>query len=406
MNRDMVQPQYDSYDLPPSTVLRRRYQIISTLGRGGFGITYIARDLKNGCSVAVKELFPQAYVLRMADHCTVRVVSGRDASFSHMFKSFENEAKTLIQLQKQEGIVRLFHLFNENGTAYYVMELLRGEDLNRRLMRCGFMSWSQFAPILQTLLSALEQIHGEGLIHRDISPDNIFLTESGDVRLIDFGSVRTYQSGDYLTAIIKHGFAPWEQYLTDGAQGPWTDIYALSVTTYYVLSGKMPPDATQRRLQDTITPLSALCPSLPTTVCKAIHKGMAVRIEDRFQNIRLLRDALFPEDLENSSSTGSLFCQMGVFSGHSWQLQPGTMLHIGRSPECELVFPSNAPGISRHQCTVYHGLDGKTLVRDDNSSFGTFLLSGSMRLKMEPGKWYPTANARICFGQQEEYIIK
>lgn len=402
----MAQSCRDGMDLPAGTLLRGRYRIISTLGHGGFGITYKAYDAQTRCNVAVKELFPHNDVLRTSDHHTVSTLQGREDSFNHMLRSFENEAQTLIQLQRQEGIVRLFHLFNENATAYYVMELLTGEDLGCRLKRCGPMRWDHLAPIMKTLLIALEQIHRVGLIHRDISPDNIFLTENSGARLIDFGSVRTYQGGDHFTAIIKHGFAPWEQYLTDGAQGPWTDIYSLSVTAYYALSGQLPPTAPQRRLRDTVVPLEHVCQDVPLAACRAIQKGMAVRIEDRFQNVQQIRAALFSECLGGRAEAENLHCRSGVFAGQGWHLRPGTTVRIGRSPECELVYPGSTPGISRHQCTIYYSPNGSMVVRDDNSTYGTFLLAGDRRMKLEPGKWYHAKGMWLCFGQQEEYIIK
>ena len=392
--------------LPAGTALRPRYRITGPLGRGGFGITYVASDMKTGSSVAIKELYPQYDVQRMADGRTVSVTCGRSESFAHMRMRFEQEAETLILLQKKEGIVRLYHLFQENGTAYYVMELLKGEDMNRRLKRCGPMSWKEFSPILQTVLNALEQLHSAGMIHRDISPDNIFLTEDTGARLIDFGSVRCYGGDAHYTAIIKQAFAPWEQYLTNGEQGPWTDIYALSVTAYYTLSGVLPPPAPQRRLEDKAKPLNKLCPEVPTAVCEAIHKGMSVRIEDRFQSVSQMRDALTAEAGGSGSTGSTLCCLSGMFSGKSWMLPPGTALCLGRSPECGVEYPPKAPGISRRQCTFYRLPEGQTLVRDEHSSFGTFLLWGGTRQKMEPGKWYRAEGARVCFGQQEEYTIK
>ena len=385
--------------LPTGTMLKGRYQIDQAIGQGGFGITYSAYDCKANCKVAVKELFPLHNVERGEDRRTVSIRAGQESSFAHMRKSFEKEAQTLIQLQQQEGIVKLMHLFSENDTVYYVMELLNGEDLNHWLKRNGAMGWNYLVPILRTVLDALEEIHSVGLIHRDISPDNIFLT-TGGARLIDFGAVRAYQGGGQLTAVIKHSFAPWEQYLSNGNQGPWTDVYALCVTAYYALSGQLPPTAMDRRLNDTLKPLNELCPGLPKEVCFAIHKGMSLDLEKRYQNVGQLRQALFGQE------ASCVVCLKGGYAGRRWDLAPGNSMRIGRNRNCEVIYPPGYQGVSRTQCTIYRTADGSYLVRDDRSSYGTRLLVNGQFLKMEPGKWYSAEKVRIAFGYQEEYAIK
>ena len=191
--------------LPAGTILLGRYRIDGPLGQGGFGITYVAQDLQLHRPVAIKELFPSGYVSRDRNLRTVCTCPGKEESTAHLRMRFEQEAQILMKLQGLEGLVWVSHLFSENNTAYYVMELLVGEDLSHRLRTGGVMTWPQLMPILITLMNALEQIHNTGLIHRDISPDNIFLTRDGGVRLIDFGSVRAYQGSDHFTTLIKHG---------------------------------------------------------------------------------------------------------------------------------------------------------------------------------------------------------
>lgn len=396
-----------SYALPAGTMLRERYRIERQLGQGGFGITYSAVDTKTCSKVAIKELFPTRDVTREENFRTVRVVSGQEEDFSFLRTRFEQEAQTLIRLQNQEGVVRLMHLFGENNTAYYVMELLDGEDLRHRLQSGGTMKWSEFAPAMQTVLNALEQIHAVGLIHRDITPDNIFLTSRG-ARLIDFGSVRTYQGGTHFTAMLKRNFAPWEQFRTDGNQGPWTDIYSLSVTAYYALSGHLPPTAPERRIQDNLTPLSALCPDLPGSVCAAIHRGMAVLPENRFQNVKQFRNALqLPEkSLHVSQKNAVVMCLHGAFYGKSWHLKPGMALRIGRNPGCEVTYPADFHGVSRSQCTILYHTDGSYQIRDDNSRYGTRMKAGGKVYLLQPGKWYRMEGCQILIGSGEEYIMK
>lgn len=387
--------------LTPGTILLGRYRINALLGQGGFGITYVADDLLGQRPVALKELFPAGYVSRSSDGSTLSILHGMEDAVAHLKKSFEDEARILMLLQGCSGIIQVSHLFSENNTAYYVMELLVGQDLSHRLRTAGVMTWQQFSPIFHSLLDALEQIHKAGLIHRDVTPDNIFLTRQGEVRLIDFGSVRSYQGSDHFTALIKHSFAPWEQYLTKGNQGPWTDIYALCVTAYYSLSGKCPPRATERRMEDTIIPLKTLCPGLPEQICRVLHKGMAVMAEDRYSSIAQLRAAL---DGHAAPVMTRLACLKGVMAGKSWTIPPETALRVGRSGDCEIRYPTGTAGVSRHHCTFFRSREGTLMVRDDGSSWGTCLVGRGGTMALPAGRWHVLGENRVCFGGQEEYV--
>lgn len=402
MDKKKNASQTSGESLLPGTVLLGRYRIERLLGQGGFGITYVATDLPYNSAVAIKELFPAGFVGREPDRRTLCIYPGREDAFAHLLMRFEQEAQTLMKLQGRKGVLRVSHLFSENKSAYYVMELLEGEDLSHRLAHQGAMTWSQLEPILTQLMSALEQIHQVGLIHRDISPDNIFLTRDGSVRLIDFGSVRAYQGSDHFTALLKHGFAPWEQYLTSGSQGPWTDIYALCVTAYYALTGQKPPAATERRLKDSLVPLSTLAPAVPRQICQVLTKGMAVLQEDRYQSIPQLRSALSGQNAELPRS-GTLVCLRGVMAGNSWQIPPGASLVIGRNPDCHVVYPSDTPGVSRYQCVIGRSTNGQLMVRDEGSSCGTRLVSTGSAMNLPPKVWRPLGGMHIRFGQQEEY---
>lgn len=401
------QQEQDPSLLPEGSVLHGQYFIGEALGHGGFGITYAAWDMKHQRRVAIKELFPSTIVMRNPDRRSISVQFGQKAQFDHMFHCFEQEAMLLMRLQNQNGIVNLYHAFEDNNTAYYVMEYLEGADFRQFLAKNGAISWETLSPMLHTLLGALEKLHTEGLIHRDISPDNIFLTNDGNVHLIDFGSVRAYQGANHFTAYIKHCFAPWEQYRSNGKQGPWTDVYALSVTVYYALSGKLPPDAPQRKLNDTAVPLGQLCPQLPRHVAEAVMWGMAVEPEDRCQSIPELARLLYPDEKKSGAGlSGSLTCCKGRYQGQTWPLAPGQSCRIGRHPDCEINYPPDAQGISRNQCTVYRNNDGQILVRDENSSFGTYLISSQGQLRLAPMQWYLAGGCWLCFGQQEQYWIQ
>ena len=258
--------------------------------------------------MAVKELFPKQDVRREGDGKTVAVLRGQEAYFAQISQRFSQEATLLLKLQENRSVVRVYHLFSENKTVYYVMEYLDGLDLNAWLQQHGPMPWAKLSGIIAAVLDALEALHTVGLIHRDLSPDNIFLTRDGTVRLIDFGSVRAYEDSSHFTVFVKKSFAPWEQYQTNSAQGPWTDIYSLCVTMYFALSGKLPPMASERRLQDEAVPIRALCPELPQQVADAITCGMAVRAEARCQSAAQLRRLLFQPSVPAASPPYSARC--------------------------------------------------------------------------------------------------
>lgn len=406
MNNDNCYESHTGSSLRAGTVLKGRYVIETVLGQGGFGITYSALDTQGRCRVAVKELFPSRSVTRSQDLRNIQVNSDQNEYFRYLLESFEQEAKTLIDLQNKEGIIRLMHVFPENNTAYYVMEFLDGENLIQRLRREGPMRWEQLAPILKTVLMALNQIHAVGLIHRDISPDNIFLAKNG-TWLIDFGSVRKYQGKGLLTAIVKHNFSPWEQFLANGHQGPWTDIYALAVTAYYALSGVLPPTAADRWNKDSVVPLEHLCPNLPKEICAAIHQGMNVEPERRFQNVQQFCKALKLGELTpaQTPSKAALLCLRGNFAGKVWYLQPDTALRIGRNMGCDICYPAGYPGVSRTQCTIYYSRDSRCFIKDDRSRYGTRLTCPGKNVLLEPETWYIADGTHIFFGAQEEYLL-
>lgn len=393
--------------LPLQTVLNGRYYIGDVLGSGGFGITYSAWDMQDKKRVAVKELFPSKDVSRLADQRTVRVVDGQESYFQHVSQCFINEANLLIQLKKVPGVVSLYSMFSENETLYYAMEYLEGVNLRDRLDLSGTMTWEQIVPILRAVLQAMEYLHGAGLIHRDISPDNIFLTTDGNARLIDFGSVRTYNGEKRsFTTFMKQNFAPIEQYKSNGDQGPWTDIYALCVTVYYSLTGTLPPSAPDRVMNDTIKPISSLCPQLPQNVAAALHKGMAVNMDDRYKDVRHLVKDMFssppPPPPPPPKQLFNIICTSGIHRGEQWSLTQNTRLLIGRQPHCDIRYPQTMTYVSGNHCTIAVDSRGAIMVRDDMSRNGTWLENTQMR----GGTWYMAARGcRIRFAQ-EEYLIQ
>lgn len=280
--------------LPAGTVLAGQYIIEKVLGQGGFGITYEARDHKNGDRIAVKEFFPDTMATR--NGTTVMPYTGeRGESFTYGKECFLQEAETLAQFIGNENIVRIHSYFEEYGTAYFVMDFVEGTSFDAYIKaHDGRLSFDETAKILLPVMDALGAVHSKGVIHRDVTPDNIYITKDGVVKLLDFGAAR-YSLGDKsrsLDVILKHGFAPKEQYTRRGRQGPYTDIYALGATFYFALTGRRPPDSVERMDEDDLIPPSTLGVKISAEAEAAILKALSVQPADRFQNMAEFKNAM------------------------------------------------------------------------------------------------------------------
>ena len=277
------------YCLRKGTRLIGRYTIEKVLGQGGFGITYLGMDELHKKKVAIKEFFPQGIVTRnieYEDTVTVTLV-GEKENYDKGKERFLKEAQTMAMFSKDKGIVKALDFFEINNTAYIVMEYLEGVTLKQYLRENERIDAEDLVELLVPLIEALDEIHSQGLIHRDISPDNIMVLPDGRIKLMDFGAVRDYtEFGEKsLSIVLKPGYAPPEQYQTHGVQGPWTDIYALCATMYKCITGENPPDAIDRLVDDHLKKISAFgIPVLPQ-IEEAIIKGMSVAAKDRYQNV-------------------------------------------------------------------------------------------------------------------------
>ena len=235
------------HQLQTGTVLQGRYLVGRALGQGGFGITYLGWNQYLETRVAIKEYYPSVFVERNATYNTSLVCKTQKMvePFQENRMRFLREARTLAKLQEVPQIVSIHDFFEVNNTAYIVMEYLQGSDLRDYVKkRGGRLTAAETLSILRPVMAALVTVHEAGLVHRDISPDNIMLQHDGSVKLMDFGAVRTVNNPDVdkeLTqatqAIVKRGFAPIEQYSEKGSIGPWTDEYALCATVYYCMTG-------------------------------------------------------------------------------------------------------------------------------------------------------------------------
>lgn len=283
-----------AHHLTPGTLLNNRFMVGAALGEGGFGITYIGMDTKLDMKVAIKEYYPNGYVNR-SNTVSPAVNSSTSEERKDFFDSgrerFMREAKILAKFAGSTGIVDVRDFFEENNTAYIVMEYLDGKTLKDYLKTNGKLTDEQTISLLMPVMESLKKIHTQGLIHRDISPDNIMLVD-GRVKLLDFGAARNVSAtaNNSLSVMLKPGYAPEEQYRSKGEQGPWTDVYALCATMYKCITGVTPDDAAQRLYNDELKAPSALGIAIDPAIEKALLKGLNVKQKDRYQSIDELLD--------------------------------------------------------------------------------------------------------------------
>ncbi len=398
--------QEPAFALTPGSILDGRYLVGGVLGHGGFGITYLGLDLKHETRVAIKEFMPADAAGRAPGQLKVTARKGED--FQYGLSRFFDEARTIYRYRNHANIVHIYKLFRENGTAYYVMEYLQGCDLRRYLkIRGGRLGFQELMTIVLPVMDALEYVHGDHVIHRDVSPDNIYLGDT--VKLIDFGAARTAFAGQSksFSIILKRGFAPEEQYRSHGRQGPWTDIYALAGTMYMALSGTMVPEAPERLVSDRLEDIRTLVPELPVQAGSALMTALAVRAESRYQRVADFRGALLGKSEktqwgDDPQSAFRIYGIGGFYAGAS--LTSRETLWVGRDPQtCQLVYPQTARGVSRRHLKLYlDGARNQMILEDLHSSFGTWVngqrIPGGVPVSLKSGD-------RFSFGEQEIFEV-
>ena len=279
----------EAYHIRPGTILSKRYLIGRVLGFGGFGVTYIGYDMTLDKVVAVKEYLPGEFATRMPHQTRLTVYPGeKQEQFSAGKEKFLDESRKMVRFQHVPEVVHVFDCFEENGTAYIVMEYLEGESLKQKLERDGRMTVEEALPIILDVLHALEAVHAEGILHRDVAPDNICLTKDGRVKLLDFGAARfaTTTHSRSLTVLIKPGYAPEEQYRSRGDQGTWTDVYATAATFYRMITGITPDDALERAARDMLRPPSKCGVKIGPNTENAIMNALNVKVQGRTQTAK------------------------------------------------------------------------------------------------------------------------
>ncbi len=291
----------ESVHIQPGTILHGRYIVGYAIGYGGFGVTYLAWDQHLEQKVAIKEYLPTEFSTRMPGRSQVSVFNGikRDQFYSGL-KNFVDEAKMLAKFQNEEGIVKVFDCIEENGTAYLIMEYLEGETLASFLGKNHIVAEEAALQMLTPVINSLNVVHNAGIIHRDIAPDNIFLTTDGKVKLIDFGASRyaTTSHSKSLTVIIKQGYSPEEQYRSNGDQGPHTDVYSVAATIYRMITGIVPPDAMERRgnfeknSKDILVAPHKINKNVSPVMEVALLNALNVRVQDRTPDMILFLQEL------------------------------------------------------------------------------------------------------------------
>lgn len=411
--------------LPPFTLLNNRYLLGRVLGKGGFGITYVAKDIISNQICAVKEYMPSEYSSRSNGTMNITPYDNDKARyvFDHGREKFKLEAQTLMRLRHNPVVVDILDYFYQNNTAYLVMEFLDGDDLRKMARKNGGKLDPEFTKqVFVTIASSLMEVHNLNILHRDISPENIIVTRDGQIKLIDFGAARNYVSTQNkgMSILLKVGFAPPEQYDSKGCQGPWSDIYALCATFYNLVSGKALMDAMFRyRGAEQPSLLELGCPVTPKTSA-VIQRGMELDYRRRYKNFKELLDDIDisvvrserrekkqPEDLRRytveKTETGGqgqkvtpppppppppakqfyVAAVMGNSLCNRLHINPTDIFKIGRSAQsCQCVV-SGDTNISRIHC--YLRIDGGKLLLTDASSNGTFLENG---MRLEKNKEY------------------
>ena len=289
-------------NLREGTVLKSKYRIGQVLGFGGFGITYLARNLELSQTVVIKEYFPMDLAYRDAEKGEVSLTLPREKNDRKVYqkgkKDFLSEARRMSALSEVPSVVKVLDWFEENETAYLVMEHVRGMGLDRYLERLDEpLSFQEAWKLMLPVLDGLEKVHEKGIIHRDFNPSNLMMQENGTLKMIDFGAARGYLDTEKtMTVLVKRGYAPPEQYLKHGPQGPWTDLYAVCATLYEMVTGVRPQLSIERMQKDQLYLPSAYGAEITPEEEKVLCRGLELTPIHRFRSVKELKEAFLEEE--------------------------------------------------------------------------------------------------------------
>lgn len=303
-NQNDNQPEYA---LNYYTILHGRYMVGNVIGKGGFAITYIGFDILLDMKVAIKEYFPNQIASRNR-HNSDKIFwtsLGGQGEWEQSGEQFLREARKMAQIDSVPGIVRVRDTFKENGTSYIIMDFIEGETLKAKLIREGTMTYEVCLKIFLPLLKGVDEFHRKGVIHRDISPDNIMIQPNGEAKLLDFGAAKdiTIKKNGKVMPVTKRGFSPPEQYAEQGNVGAWTDVYSLCATIFYCLFGKILPVGLERMVNDTLVLEPDEKRGVTQEVAAILKEGLALRYEVRIRTVGELMRRL--EDAANTVSPES-----------------------------------------------------------------------------------------------------
>lgn len=325
------------YYLAPGSLIADRYEIGVSVGSGGFGITYKAWDRTLSKVVAVKEYYPAGMVNRVPGQKELIVYSGsRERECAAGKVRLLEEARNMAKFNTHPNIIHVYDFFEENNTAYIVMEFLEGVSFKEYIKeQGGRIPLEKALDVTRAVLSALSEVHKGGILHRDISPDNIFVCSDGRVKLIDFGAARFSAKDEDRTrsVILKPGFAPPEQYQTRSRQGPWTDIYAVAATLYRAVTGVSPEESVNRTEEDLLAEPKQFCPEMSDNLNNAILRAMALRYELRFQSAeefqRALEGETFIRNVGKELRARKIRRALSIRRARTGGLRPGRSINTG-----------------------------------------------------------------------------
>ena len=290
-------------------VLRDRYKINALIGINGFEITYKAWDKKETRDVAIKEYCPQELVNRANGLTDYMLLDAYNNEYNYGLRKFMQEARSLSAFKGNNNIVTVYDYFEEGDTGFMVMEYLNGLSLKEYMERCDSkVSEEMMIHVSFSAIEALNDIHSAGMVHRDLSPESIFICDDKKVKLIDFGVVDNDMAHENLsgTIVLKPGYAPLEQYASGNKTGPWTDIYALGATLYYITTGTRPLDAPSRVETDELREPKEINARIPDPLNRAIMKAMSIRKEDRYDSVVKMAEDIMDGDLQTTGLTEKL----------------------------------------------------------------------------------------------------
>ncbi len=372
--------------LLPGMVLGSRYVIGRVLGIGGFGITYKAFDNLYQEVCAIKEFAPSSMTYRRPGESQLSLVSPSEKKhFEHGRQRFIDEAHTLKRLKDIPAVVQVKECFQENQTAYFSMEFLDGTNL-KKIIRAtgGNVAFADITDIIVQVGNALDMIHKQtGILHRDVSPENIYLQNGGGVKLIDFGSARQWMQDERcdFSVEFKHGFAPPEQYTRTGNQGPHTDVYALASTYYYALTGVMIPDAMDRIGNKSYTPLCRMRQEVPESVSRAVDQALMLDYRERTGSVEafvcgiLLEKRVPNREEKQKEKKARPFLEIiaGSHVGVRWNLPANTQVSIGRSVKMSNIVIPGDLSISKEHCRLMYDDKKNEFLLTDVSKNGVYV---------------------------------